>query len=317
MRTSNVLVESVARMGGLLRRPPPPVLLGRIGIASATLALRSSPPQRTCSRCKSSLASKPTANTPTPLLRFDDPSNDVDAPPPRSNPTPDSRLRLGHAVLTLQDDIPNFFHSGLSDTSIYHPSLVFRDPCHESLSHIVVRGRPTYLSLANLLRWTVRLYYETVDVEIIRMVQFRGPYGNDNDGGGASNGATHFVSSTECPSHGQPPTNQPLTKFSLDNDPHPAPPDDDTSTRLMVRWVFEAVPRHQALLSYINPLHLKPSVFEGVFIYRFDEEGYIVEHVLQSVYPCPPLLAACRWWFKTKASTRATGGGAEVPTLHP
>ncbi|KAJ3097954.1 hypothetical protein HDU97_004411 [Phlyctochytrium planicorne] len=233
-----------------------------------------------------------------------------------------ARIRIGHAIGILQEDIPNFFETGLTDTNIYHSSLMFRDPCHEQLSHIVIKGKSSYLISATVLRWLLRIYYDSIDIDIIRMTQYRGPAGGGKDGQENGNGdvkihineidvdraKTTVAADTAVP--GSLKFSENPERLLENEDP------EDTSVRLMVRWVFEAVPRHQALLASINPLYVKPSVFEGVFVYRFSDQGYIVEHVLQSVYPCPPLLAMCRWWFKGNAS-QAGGSGAEVPTLHP
>ncbi|KAI8846948.1 hypothetical protein BC829DRAFT_254066 [Chytridium lagenaria] len=220
-----------------------------------------------------------------------------------------ARIRLGRAVRTLEEDIPNFFEGGFSDTSIYHPSLVFRDPCHSQLSNIVIEGRSIYLGLAVILRWMIRIYYGSIDVDIVRLVQFRGPYGGGGGDGPSltsvnSVASLHIIKCHDLHLHlQQSPYSTGIQQFTS-NAPYPInstqlqpresrlpeQAGDDHSVRLMVRWVFQAVPRHQIILSNFNPLSIKPSVFEGVFVYKFDEQGFIVEHVLQSVYPCPRCL---------------------------
>ncbi|KAJ3208666.1 hypothetical protein HDU67_006607 [Dinochytrium kinnereticum] len=243
------------------------------------------------------------------------------------------RIRLGRALRTLQDDIPAFFDTGLTDTTIYDPDLIFRDPCHEQFSHIVIKGRTTYLGLSTLLRWLLRIYYASIDVGIIRLVQFRGPFGGGTDTGSGnslntspSSSVLHYTiqnTSAFAPHNFKQMAFTPFDSKVLRSTSAQAvensrlgsvePEIEDHAMRLMVRWVFEAVPRHQVLLSYIDPLYIKPSVFEGIFVYTFNEKGFITEHVLQSVYPCPPLLAMCRWWFR---GSPPSPGGAELPTLN-
>jgi hypothetical protein len=68
-----------------------------------------------------------------------------------------------------------------------------------------------------------------------------------------------------------------------------------------VRWIIEGTSRPALLASGLfatthrtmQKQPIEKSVFEGVFVYRFDDFGLICEHVLQDVEPNPPA------WFKS------------------
>ena len=60
---------------------------------------------------------------------------------------------------------------------------------------------------------------------------------------------------------------------------------------LSIRWVFEARSRSIPIVSEQNGV----TAYEGVFVYKFDKEGKIVEHLVQGIHPTPPMLAPCRW----------------------
>ncbi|CEG84452.1 hypothetical protein RMATCC62417_18254 [Rhizopus microsporus] len=165
----------------------------------------------------------------------------------------DYELRVGFAIATLQDDLPNFFQKGFSDHSIYSPNIILSDPHYTKLS---IHGRTAYIGIAQMLRWSTSLYFDDISVEITKMrVLPNVPDIHDLD-----DQDLYFSSIRDA-----------------ENDARAS----GIVKRLEVRWRLEGKKR-SLIFQHETTRHI-----EGVFIYKFDHLGYIGEHRIQTIIPPP------------------------------
>ncbi|KAJ3120740.1 hypothetical protein HK101_006885 [Irineochytrium annulatum] len=117
--------------------------------------------------------------------------------------------------------------------------MLLVDPHGSSLgASVSLKGRSSYLALAWLMRVCMRIWYDGIELSVTRMSLLGGGCLGGQGVGDGAGGA------------------------DADDQPGAGPP------RLLVRWVFEAVPRWQLILGYINPFKVpKVTVYEGVFVY--------------------------------------------------
>ncbi|KAI9030787.1 hypothetical protein CLU79DRAFT_731487 [Phycomyces nitens] len=173
-------------------------------------------------------------------------------------------LRVGYAIAILQDDLPNFFENGLENHTIYATNIVLSDPHYTRLS---VHGRTTYLHIAQALRWSLRMYFDAIQFEITRMRVL-------------PDASTSIDSKDDQP--WDPPTDAP--------DIHPLR--DVLATKgvaksLEVRWRLQATHRPSFGLNHLLGVEVPVRHVEGVFVYSFDDEGFIGEHRIQRIVPPP------------------------------
>ncbi|KAJ3329719.1 hypothetical protein HDU76_007311 [Blyttiomyces sp. JEL0837] len=259
-------------------------------------------------------------------------------PHPKHNPFQHNRknhhnLNVGKAIDILQREIPEFFDRGITDRTIYSRNVHYTDPLH--FPGWKLKGHMAYLGMAGMLRWFCVWYYDGPDIDIVRLRQCRGPFlgggtgeegiAGSGEGGVGGVGGSHHGDGGASPTH--PPHHHPKpvgletpgevggAGDELDWD-CTSPETSDNAVRVVVRWVFEGTPRYQVWMTALNPLFVpKPTVYEGVFVYRFDEDGLIEEHRLQSIHPAPPLLRFAKW-LNGGVRARRMGGGEEVPNLN-
>ncbi|ORX58019.1 hypothetical protein DM01DRAFT_1333698 [Hesseltinella vesiculosa] len=169
-----------------------------------------------------------------------------------------------------------------------------------------------------MLRWSLDCYFEKVDLDIVKM-RLLPEDTTDLDGDRMPPSSTLFVSTAarqllSMPALRQPPTSK-TTSTSMVLPPAPTPSQyqrhrrfasvaDQDSTKghlvkyggaqaqdrpsarvrsLEIRWQMLARPR-----SFFSHAHEKPTKHvEGVFIYTFDDQGYISEHKIQHIVPSP------------------------------
>jgi len=176
----------------------------------------------------------------------------------------DWELNVGRAIDILRRDLPGLLQHGIPDTSPYSRDICFSEPHHLKLH---TRGLVSYLALVRLAKSGMSMYYDHPKFEIVHMNQIR------------ANG-------------------QPTNSSDVSN---------DSDVALSVRWVIEGTSRPALLASGLfSATHrgpggklgeqaeaIEPSVFEGVFVYRFDSNGLISEHILENLEPTPPS------WFKS------------------
>ncbi|KAJ3115476.1 hypothetical protein HK100_001330 [Physocladia obscura] len=235
---------------------------------------------------------------------------------------------------------------GLTTWSIYHRQISFTDPFHaasilanqttpvppspqqrsQKNSHLVT-GRIAYGYLIAILRLILIAYYHDASIEIIRCKNIIGGPLRDSD---LDDDYSSFPSPSSSPNSSIHPTphsdnkeprsvwrRRPRVSDSNDSNEGSAAanllPRDD-AVRLVVRWMFEGTPRHKFLYAKIlSPLSPpQPSVYEGVFVYKFDNPtGLIINHRLESMSPTPWVPKICRWWIDRKKKTNAKQSTAQ------
>ncbi|KAI9358900.1 hypothetical protein DFJ73DRAFT_135126 [Zopfochytrium polystomum] len=303
------------------RRLAPPFQLGSLLPGAPSTTYSEIPSLVSKLRCTSPSCHRPWQSFPSVFFSFPSGASPFSS---CSSSSPGKRQQqhanIGRATEVLRHELPDFFQpvsnggtmTGLGDKSIYARRVTFSDPFH--IRGFIVRGRTAYAFLAGMLRFACIAYFQEPAVDIVRMVQIKGPlrgehlddvflgeWGRPGDGDRDSDGLDGSAS----------PGLQRRRAWRREEVDDGG--DDDQAIRLVVRWVFEGTPRHQLLFSSIWPKSAVPVVYEGVFVYRFDADGLIDNHRLQSMFPSPPMLAFCKW-FKRDMSSRGTTG-AEVPTF--
>ncbi|KAF1803220.1 hypothetical protein FB192DRAFT_1322523 [Mucor lusitanicus] len=172
-------------------------------------------------------------------------------------------LRVGFAIATLQDDIPHFFQKGLSEHSIYSTDIVLSDPHYTKLS---IHGRTAYLGIAQMLKWSTSMYFDDILLEITKMrvlpddVKIDDDY-DDYDDVSSSSSVVPYSSIHQA--------EQDIRARGI-------------VKRLEVRWKLQGTKN----ATFFQP---EPRIrnIEGVFIYKFDQQGYIGEHRIQRIVPPP------------------------------
>eukprot|EP00842_Homolaphlyctis_polyrhiza_P004050 jgi/Hompol1/4646/HPOL_003789-RA len=211
--------------------------------------------------------------------------SDSSSDPQRSSLN-DFYLNVGKATQVLRDELPSFFQTGLLTTSIYSRDVIFTEPFH---SKFQCSGIRYYRALAETLRVSLRCLFEDIAFEVVSVIQMR-----SGSGDGASATLTRPLSPSQQQQNGGDiePDPMPRNPSSIDGDSVPDLASQAESTRVLVKWTFEARPR------MVSAFTNSPKLVEytGVFEYRFDAEGRIVEHRLQSIHPAPPIIGPCRWF---------------------
>ncbi|KAI8369435.1 uncharacterized protein BYT42DRAFT_617459 [Radiomyces spectabilis] len=199
----------------------------------------------------------------------------------KRKPPNEYELRIGHAITTLQDDLPQFFASGLTEHTIYANDIVLTDPHYTRIS---VHGRTAYLGIAQMLRWSLRLYFDDIQLEIVRMRVLPESHDpddfSDNDDGSKTMMIKHTHKLLPIADSNRL-TYSPLSDIDKQASSH--------VRYLQVRWRLEGVRRSSLGLGRILGLNAMGAVrhVEGVFLYTFDNQGYIGEHRIQRILPPP------------------------------
>lgn len=120
-------------------------------------------------------------------------------------------------------------------------------------SRTLCRSRTTYFLGAEILRWTMALRYEALDFEILQM----------------------HPASLEP---GTPEASLLQTTSGMARE------------GLRIRWSLEAMPRVAIWKSEVDPTAV---TYEGLFLYAFNTEGLVKEHILEKIHPLPPRLIPC------------------------
>ncbi|KAJ3163197.1 hypothetical protein HDU86_002366 [Geranomyces michiganensis] len=223
------------------------------------------------------------------------------SPTPRHKPPPapsaaDRHLNIGTATRILRDELPHFPTSGLLTDEIYADDVAFIEPHRSRLS---VRGKRWYKLLAGTVHSGLVIAFSEAELNVVSVQQrggVRGGNSGDTLGGDGISGGSG----------------------SAGDSGRNTDPDGDSSNvggddiQLVIRWIFEGTPRlHPGLVVPQDRLHHPVrSVYEGVFVYRFDAEGKVCEHRLEAIHPEPPF--AVNWM--AGAFGGATGSRAPVAT---
>lgn len=182
---------------------------------------------------------------------------------PPNKRTPDYPINVGTATRILRDELPNFFERGLTTLDIYSKDVAFVEPYH---LHFRCSGRRWYKHLASTARAALNMYFVEAEINVVKMQQVRdSSLGDSTEGRGDDRGF-----SETGPDHAE--------------------------LRLVVRWIFEGTPRHLLIANSMDILATPRSVYEGVFVYVFDEQGLIKEHRLEAIHPTPTVFNQLRWW---------------------
>ncbi|KAJ3182644.1 hypothetical protein HDU87_007983 [Geranomyces variabilis] len=207
--------------------------------------------------------------------------------PPTTSAT-DRHLNIGAATRILRDELPHFPASGLETDDIYADDVAFIEPHRSRLS---VRGKRWYKLLAGTVHSGLVIAFAHAELNIVS-VQQRGGGRGGGGGGGVSNGDGLWGGGGE---------EGPNAAHDDTSDMGSGGGDD---IQLVVRWIFEGTPRlHPGLVAPQD--HPVRSIYEGVFVYRFDAEGKVCEHRLEAIHPEPPF--AVNWM------AGAFGGGSTAP----
>lgn len=192
-------------------------------------------------------------------------------------------LQFFLAIATLQDDLPHFFQKGLSEHSIYSADIVLSDPHYTKLS---IHGRTAYLGIAQMLRFSTSLYFDDVLCEItkMRVLGDDEPDVDNLDSNIENSEDLNIVSSNNDNAIKSIPTKtiKNTTCFSSIEQTEKDIKSRGIVKRLEVRWKLQGKKNATFLHPQPNIRHI-----EGVFIYKFDNMGYIGEHRIQRIIPPP------------------------------
>ncbi|KAH6563653.1 hypothetical protein BASA60_010644 [Batrachochytrium salamandrivorans] len=204
-------------------------------------------------------------------------------------------LNLGKATQVLRDDLPAFFEVGLTHTEIYSPDIVFSEPYH---SRFESQGITYYRSLAEIVRVSAKCIFENISFHIVSIRQVHSKdyailtrpnhlYRNTDESAAPKRPDDEAESGKGNPSPTDTGNGPVIEDHGQDIDL--------TQIRLVVKWSFEGRPRLPSLIDFFKVVE-----YQGVFEYKFDATGRIVDHHLVSIHPVPPIFGPCRW-FKRHA----------------
>ncbi|KAF9173254.1 hypothetical protein BGX21_008717 [Mortierella sp. AD011] len=279
-------------------------------------------------------------NKQEPVLRYSEENDPLVTPQ-------EYRLRVGKALRTLNDELPQFFDRGLCTTSIYASNIRLIEASHTNAS---MQGKTFYFLLAGAVRWSFKVWFRDLEFEIQSIrVNDRGQRGlkgtnsgSDFDNTTASSRRLFSVSdlnnitethqrfangfSSESAYHRHPQksrvvvgTNH-LDKFGemidsagsrkgiSDGERLPLP-----ATTITVRWTMKGTTRPSVVLTSSGPTLPPPSYYSGVFIYKFNDLGHIDEHRIENIMPSPSpeaIQRAISWWGWLLSRTRPAAAAA-------
>ncbi|KAF9551637.1 hypothetical protein EC957_006530 [Mortierella hygrophila] len=216
------------------------------------------------------------------------------------------KIRVGTAIRTLREELPQFFQQGLCTTSIYAPNIRLIEASHTNVS---LQGKPVYFLLAGAVRWSFKMWFRDIEFEIQSIrVNDRGGRGISGlDSGNDSNNMSSTPNLLRL--HG--------LKQEVENGVGKKPGDtvrvDETNinqggggrepslpaTTVTVRWKLRGTTRPSIVLTTSGPTSPPPSSYEGIFVYEIDDRGLINEHRIENIMPSPSpeaIQRAFAWW---------------------
>ncbi|KAG0306099.1 hypothetical protein BGZ97_000873 [Linnemannia gamsii] len=240
------------------------------------------------------------------------------------------RIRVGTAIRTLREELPQFFQQGLCTTSIYAPNIRLIEASHTNVS---LQGKPIYFLLAGAVRWSFKMWFRDIKFEIQSIrVNDRGgrgisglDSGNDNDNMSTSTTCriTGMEQSELLRSHEPKQEGDVIMErkkqcesvqstgvdgINIDqrgngNGGEPSLP----ATTVRVRWTLKGTTRPSVVLTTSGPTSPPPSSYEGIFVYEIDDRGLIDEHRIENIMPSPSpeaIQRAFAWWGWLLSRTR-------------
>ncbi|KAG0362976.1 hypothetical protein BGZ54_008385 [Gamsiella multidivaricata] len=283
------------------------------------------------------------SNRQAPVLKYSGESNDHVSPQ-------EYKIRVGKAVRTLREELPQFFQYGLCTTSIYASNIRLIEASH---TNATIQGKPIYFLLAGAVRWSFKIWFRDLEFEIQSIrVNDRGGRGlKGMDSGGDYANATasilkyHSSAGTQPSSATRPGTfdhcmvESPLDFTyrhypergsrafemdcvdKLDRTVGPAGTEGASeegqssplTTTVTIRWTMKGTTRPSVVLTSSGPAPPPPSSYAGVFVYQFNENGLVDEHRIENIMPSPSpeaIQRAFAWWGWLLSRTRPAAAAA-------
>ncbi|KAI9295748.1 hypothetical protein K502DRAFT_348678 [Neoconidiobolus thromboides FSU 785] len=220
------------------------------------------------------------------------------------------QLQLAKTINGVKEDINNYLDNGILNSNIYSKDIILKEPYH---SGIEIKGKKLYLLLAKFIRTTILWYYQDVVIKLTHFQLRPSGEGNGEDFINKSDDfEMKFLSIKEDNKDNMDPSHlknilkasqtsiYPLNPTSLLNsiDPPTLSPTSDSSPYLLAKMIIEGTPRPALLL----PTSTEPrKTYHVVFIYTFDNKGFIKLHKVQKIYPNPSNLRSLfpkwAWWW--------------------
>ncbi|KAF9101804.1 hypothetical protein BGX29_005246 [Mortierella sp. GBA35] len=229
------------------------------------------------------------------------------------------KIRVGKAIRTLREELPQFFRHGLYTTSIYAPNIRLIEASHTNVS---LQGKPIYFLLAGAVRWSFKMWFRDIEFEIQSIrVNDRGGRGISGlDSGNDSDNMSTTTSTVRCtrsPAAAAVPSCSAVQSTGVDGininqggggggiggQGGPSIP----GTTVTVRWTLKGTTRPSVVLTSSGPTSPPPSSYAGIFVYELDDRGLIDEHRIENIMPSPSPEAierAFAWWGWLLSRTR-------------
>ncbi|KAF9155316.1 hypothetical protein BG015_010340 [Linnemannia schmuckeri] len=245
-----------------------------------------------------------------PVLKYSEDNDDRITPQ-------EYKIRVGTAVRTLREELPQFFQQGLCTTSIYAPNIRLIEASHTNVS---LQGKPIYFLLAGAVRWSFKMWFRDIEFEI-QSIRVNGRGGKGTSGLDSGNDINNMSTSTLLRLHGSKQEGEaivakktPCGTVRVDGinikqggggggDGEPSLP----ATTVTVRWTLKGTTRPSVVLTTSGPTSPPPSSYEGIFVYEIDDRGLIDEHRIENIMPSPSpeaIQRAFAWWGWLLSRTR-------------
>ncbi|KAK3846265.1 MAG: hypothetical protein J3R72DRAFT_520505 [Linnemannia gamsii] len=249
-----------------------------------------------------------------PIVRYSEDNDDRITPQ-------EYKIRVGTAIRTLREELPQFFQQGLCTTSIYAPNIRLIEASHTNVS---LQGKTIYFLLAGAVRWSFKVWFRDIEFEIQSIrVNDRGGRGISGlDSGSEGDSCTGLDPSTILRIHGLKQGGEArvaekkkqcdaVQSIGLDginiNKGGGGGESSLPATTVTVRWTLKGTTRPSVVLTTSGPTSPPPSSYAGIFVYELDDRGLIDEHRIENIMPSPSPEAierAFAWWGWLLSRTR-------------
>ncbi|KAG0082250.1 hypothetical protein BGZ90_006780 [Linnemannia elongata] len=220
------------------------------------------------------------------------------------------KIRVGTAIRTLREELPQFFQQGLCTTSIYASNIRLIEASHTNVS---LQGKPVYFLLAGAVRWSFKMWFRDIEFEIQSIrVNDRGgrgisglDSGNDSDN---MSSTSRLLRLHELKQEGEvsvekkPSDTVRVDGININQGGDSGGGGGEPSlpvTTVTVRWTLKGTTRPSVVLTTSGPTSPPPSSYEGIFVYEIDDRGLIDEHRIENIMPSPSpeaIQRAFAWW---------------------
>ncbi|KAG9070971.1 hypothetical protein KI688_008514 [Linnemannia hyalina] len=217
------------------------------------------------------------------------------------------KIRVGTAIRTLREELPQFFQQGLCTTSIYARNIRLIEASHTNVS---LQGKPVYFLLAGAVRWSFKMWFRDIEFEIQSIrVNDRGGRGLSGlDSGNDSNNMSSTPNLLRL--HGlkqevedgvekKPGDTVRVDEININQGGGGGREPSLPATTVTVRWKLRGTTRPSVVLTTSGPTSPPPSSYEGIFVYEIDDRGLIDEHRIENIMPSPSpeaIQRAFAWW---------------------